>query len=299
MEIRLYDRIMAGRYQLAPFDLRNRAALDHNEWAGFSQAFGDLLVSAERIVADNIEEFCADAWPGHERMRADLLAEQIPNIIPPFPQFWVEWRNSQDYMRRKGWVAGGVAATGEHLETGGWRIRWIPVGAQDQSPAGVLIAPFGWAETVTDENGSYLYTDCHVGGRFVTERDRAEDEKWIGAHMYTFLTAISFMNCRNVELPWVQPSGKLARAFGRRNKGAKLAPYRTIDIIPMTRLIAEKAKAEGRGRGEVAFQTVRGHFKRYSGSGLFGKLKGTFFFGAHDRGTGERKTRQGGYRIKL
>lgn len=295
MDIRLYDRIMAGRYTLVPYSI-DPGPVHYNAWQAFSMAFAEMLRGAERIVADNIEEFCASAWPGDTaRAICDL---DIPSIAPPFPLFWVEWRNSQAYMREKGWIAGGVACQAYRIEEQ-WHMRWIPVGAYEGSPKGVLMAPFGFAETISDSEGKHISTDCHVTTKGMTREQRRQDEEWISAHVFPFLTAISFLNCRNVQLPWVQPQEKLARAFAKRNKGAKLAPYRTIDIIPMTRLIAEKAKAEGKAKGEVAFQTVRGHFKQYGNAGLFGKHKGTFFFGPHDRGSGDRKTRQGGYRIKI
>jgi hypothetical protein len=171
-----------------------------------------------------------------------------------------------------------------------------------------VFVAFGAAQVLLSTTYRYIAV-CAEDGSALVSLDfehwgaRAQQLGWPGRTVLLdrqclpFLLAVSFMNCRNVRLDWVHPPAALAKAFRRRNRGANLSPYRIIDILPMTRLLSTLKSSDAEGDA-MRFQTVRGHFKRYSQNGLFGKHKGTFFFPSHERGSADRETRHGHYRIR-
>lgn len=296
--VRLYDRIVSGRYPLAPLE---STFTDAGAWAAAEQWTMREIQQCERIVADQIDEFVTanftDPVAGTQTVDSYLL----PNLIPPFPQLWIEWRVSDPYMRAKGFRLAGalvLCTTDKGAGMHGFEIRcFLDYERQHifQITTAVMVASH-------IDTGDMSYMACVPDPQiYGLQREIAPGRSMASVLALSALTTVSFVNCRNVAMPWVQPPEKFARAYGRRT-GKKLAPYRVIDIVPMSRFLSKQFgdERDPKRRAEMAFQTVRGHMKRYSdGAGLFGRHKGTFFFSAHDRGSADRKTRQGGYRIKF
>lgn len=104
--------------------------------------------------------------------------------------------------------------------------------------------------------------------------------------MHTALLTLCFMNCKNVQLERVTPPPKLAAAHLKRT-GTVLHEYHVVNIGPMTKTLAATAIKHGVGRSK-ALHICRGHFKHFTGAGLFGRVKGTYWWGMHVRGDAER-----------
>jgi hypothetical protein len=106
---------------------------------------------------------------------------------------------------------------------------------------------------------------------------------------YPGLLAISFLHCRNVEMRTataVHRRGKLKR---NRHKAASAGlRYHVLEIEPMRAVLRGEGGAKDNGEGvQKALHICRGHFRRYTDKGLFGRpeLTGTFWTPMHVRGS--------------
>lgn len=97
------------------------------------------------------------------------------------------------------------------------------------------------------------------------------------------LLAISFLHCRNVTTEVVAPDLKLNRARSRRAR-RPLRRYKVLRIEPMTRTLSREGSIEAQGLAK-ALHICRGHFKTYEERPLFGRLRGTWFWQDHIRGS--------------
>lgn len=103
----------------------------------------------------------------------------------------------------------------------------------------------------------------------------------VPGHLFPFLFALSLMHCKNVTVEPVEVPPKVTRARAKR----QLPPvrYHTIVIEPMRR----RTLAEPGPRGSAAkraMHIVRGHFKDYRESGLFGRYHGIYWWDMAVRG---------------
>jgi hypothetical protein len=120
------------------------------------------------------------------------------------------------------------------------------------------------------------------------------------------MLAVTFCHAKNTVLtahdPKANISPKLLKKQAARGKPAR-HKYKTIDIRPVARAIADVAKSENVSEHEAMKRLrLRGHFKSYNvtkdgreSKGLFGKHKGVYFWHGDDK----RDEREGvGYRVK-
>ena len=103
------------------------------------------------------------------------------------------------------------------------------------------------------------------------------------AMAYSALLTIAFLHTRNVEVLDNEPPQKLSRARQRKGKPALLR-YHTLQIEPMKQVLRREGNVESEGLTR-ALHITRGHFKTFSGKGLFGRHKGTFWWGDQARGS--------------
>jgi hypothetical protein len=99
--------------------------------------------------------------------------------------------------------------------------------------------------------------------------------------------AISFMHCKNVSLPTVEPPSPVSRKAEQRY-GRPLTRYRVLEIMPMREILNREGAAERTGL-KRALHICRGHFATYSDEKpLFGKYAGTYWKPQHVRGSKAR-----------
>jgi hypothetical protein len=103
--------------------------------------------------------------------------------------------------------------------------------------------------------------------------------------LYPLLFAISLMHCKNVSIVAAAPSPALSKAHQKKT-GRPLLRYRTLAIAPMTTVLSGQGNAVTKGLGH-ALHICHGHFKDYTARGLFGKLRGTYWWPEHVRGSAE------------
>ena len=107
--------------------------------------------------------------------------------------------------------------------------------------------------------------------------------------------AVAFMHCKNVRHVEREPSGWEARAA--RKRGKPFVKFYTLEIDPMKETLRREGNVETVGLAK-ALHICRGHFKDYRQSGLFGKIKGIFWWGPALRGSPEHGTVVKDYAVK-
>jgi len=94
---------------------------------------------------------------------------------------------------------------------------------------------------------------------------------------------ICLMHCKNVSAVEQVPPAKLQKARQRRGK-RPLVRYHVLNIQPMAKVLRrEGGLGSGTGLAQ-ALHICRGHFKDFRQSGLFGRVKGIFWWDQHARG---------------
>lgn len=137
---------------------------------------------------------------------------------------------------------------------------------------------------------TFTLPDCECinhGELSVTDNFNLEVEDYfITECVFPALLAMSFMNCKNVQVAEHNPPDKVQRKR-EKNKKPPLTRYYTLEIEPMKKILKTEGKVDEVGL-QRALHICRGHFKDYSnGKGLFGKYKGLYWWDSTIRGTSE------------
>jgi hypothetical protein len=111
------------------------------------------------------------------------------------------------------------------------------------------------------------------------------------------LMTLALLNCKNVHTVEKPCSPKLAKRYLER-RGHKRPRYYVLDIEPMKQIIRKESGGESVTLAKV-LHICRGHFKNFDDKPLFGRLKGTYWWQPHVRGTAEAGVVEKDYRIKL
>lgn len=299
--MRLIDRIRSARHPIAQM---GAAMLDPGHWEASEEQLRRHLERVPVIVADNIDEFIlGHGW--HET-GPGLDAKDIPNLVPPFASYWYEWRWSDPDLRKIGHrIAGALVESyevpeKERADKGHrWEITLLPflLDYQDR-----IFHPIFRPVAYTTEAGD-LVSCTIVDSPFARNVTYAPDERAMRDLSLAVLTptliGLTFLNCRNVELIDAAPAPpKLNKAHHKRT-GKWLSRYKLIEITPMSRIIRKTEGETGNEHKARSLHVVRGHFKRYQDRGLFGRVKGTFFWHQQARGSMAGGEIKADYRIRL
>jgi len=119
----------------------------------------------------------------------------------------------------------------------------------------------------------------------------------VGAYALVPFMTLSFMHCKNVGYVKTVPNEKLQRRRIRDGK-VPLVTYKTLKIDPIKKIIA----SANNGNSDLTPKSLhicRGHFKNFDDKPLFGKLKGTYWWPMHTRGSVEQGEIKKDYSIKI
>lgn len=113
------------------------------------------------------------------------------------------------------------------------------------------------------------------------------------------LLAVSLMHCKNVTLKKEEPPPEAMQKRRLCDRRPALVHHYTLDIQPMREVLRGEGKSQSVGLRR-ALHACRGHFKDYrKGGGLFGRLKGLFWWDSHARGDAAFGAIDKDYRIQL
>jgi hypothetical protein len=102
------------------------------------------------------------------------------------------------------------------------------------------------------------------------------------SYFYPYFLTLSFMHCKNVELRDIPNDQGFERRFTKWH-GRPPVQYKDLNITPMQKVIRSAATEHKTGMHQ-ALHICRGHFKDYRQRGLFGKIKGIFWWDQNLRG---------------
>ncbi len=256
----------------------------------------DDLAAAVVIKADNVAEYY---YMGTDQEEWD--GESFPNVAPPFPLAWFEWRNpgssnSNGVIKP---LPGGGARMGvvikSRLVDGTIEMqtppRWLCVAYIYYQQHGATI-PLGGIEWGVNEHGGLSLFPTPEGPRYAVVPNPQlmgvdvfkEHMKHAGGMLHVPFLAMSFMHCKNVKVlegPAIPQA--LQRARERKDK-LPLRRYHTLMIEPVRKVVREANGGSHDGLSPKALHIARGHFKDFREHGLFGRHKGTYWWGMQLRG---------------
>lgn len=279
---RLIDDLRAnGKVRMPHWVARRQEA----GWMNYARRLSDLVSDAALpvLLIDNV----ADYFYSVTEQEYWSLDKDFPNIAPPFPMFWTEFKMARVI----------------HSETGDVDVsRWLPQGGRvgqlftaiDPAAAkwtGDL--PEGtrwiyWCEMWVDYKREGCTADGPHGGTFLCVdaegralgrpwmQSFAEDEdehimKTIMAWYNPSFLAISFLHCKNVAIVDHAVDAPLAKKWASKHGGLRPTPYKTLVIEPLKAILRTEGRAHEHGLAK-AMHICRGHFRDYrEGRGLFGK----------------------------
>lgn len=291
--MRLYDRIMTSQDVTASYyeDLRN----------------------AHVIVADNVSALY-------------MLGEKewgwsdFPNIAPPFSDIFFDARiprGAKDprsaRLHRIGVEEFGILMVSDHLpDMPGWIaeifvfnppsfIQHDLVACKPHISFRLAIRPDGTPD-LNSETYPFAFNIPNFTDKEMKDfhDSNEEDVNQLASLFWPLvnvaLLTICLMHCKNVELVEVIPDAKLAKRTLQRS-GIAMHKYKVLNIDPMTKILRGQM-ATGRGL-QKSLHICRGHFKDYRERGLFGKLRGQYWWPQRMRGNVDVGVVEKRYKIKL
>jgi hypothetical protein len=264
----------------------------------------------------------------------------LPSIAPPFPALWAEWMQDngkpvgvmatieegpfnvdglpewgETYENNLRWLKRPSSASisaaipflpgdkhsrwiSNNLDREGWkRVRWLwQLDFYQGDGAKVVMGPLFTLLVATNERGKLIDLT------FTAFSELGADQNWL----ITFLQAMAFLHCRNVNLAKIAPSAALSKKHRKKGKIAQdLLSYHVIEIEPFGR--NQSASTGGfSDRSASRLHIARGSFHHYGNCCpddhppkglLFGKHEGVYWVPQHLRGDPERGTVISDYEI--
>lgn len=270
---RLYDRIMENFEKIDIFG-------DPEEDYEFLIQTKIDFWSSTVILADNIQQYYID-----ERARLTLDEKEeyyksMPLCRPPLDLLFVEF--------------GAIAGRGAL----GYHIRRIAESNGEYSTDEPKFY-FFVIEEIAPPKHYWLHNLYSVtldsSGKVIELKvsdanEDEEDPEMNPDHVNLLFLTISLMNCKNVELIDQKPSAGLSRKHERRT-GEPLVTYKVLKVQSMSTVkhptdLTQVSNKQQVGESILPLHIARGHFKDFrDGKGLFGKLKGVYWWDQHVRGS--------------
>lgn len=204
-------------------------------------------------------------------------SKDFPNAAPPFSTTWTEWSVAQSFADAIKFPELSRCGTLTISET---TDRGFTLHIYGILEMGMSIAVFpGEAQYTLDTLGNVINHKILMPSP--QETGGVSPEAIDGLVIPTLLT-FSLLNCKNVTTQENKPYQNEIRRWKKRNKNP-LCRYHTLNISTMSKILKEKGNIKKNGPAK-ALHICRGHFRDYTKNGLFGKHKGTYYFGPTIRG---------------
>lgn len=256
---------------------------------------GSVAASLPKFVVSNVANYLmtreAKAW--------DWL--EFPYPRPPYDNMWVEYEHSREHLAVKSiegrvvfgcmirkvegaasWKLGGylVQIIDKKIHaTGPPRLAQFSINSEG-TPCDIFFPPVRadqkyWPKALDNVKKFEEYVP--------TREEQPRDEEKDVVHSQILFTpiicAMSFANCRNIEIVRVEQPPKLAKANAKRGK-PKANPYHVINILPFGKVFASQRRVVT-SDGKIDVEIRRGSYARYGPQHnrglLFGKYEGVFW----------------------
>lgn len=315
---RLADRIIAEGFRPIAGERE-----DMEEYRFACAEIRKNLPSVPIFVVDNVSNFIEDEE--EEGREWNLEKGTYPNLAPPFDWWWMEYDVShRDWGKKHGVRSVGALARAFDMkdkedfaeahdmlpveatfkQEPRWIVQWQVVMEYVEEQEKVPITAAVMLMTLLDEHGDltedFAGTVYSIALTHTLEEEMKKKRKGFVFGAVTLMRpmwlALSLMHCRNVEIVEQHPP-RHERRRAERNKEKPPVRYSTVNITPMRKVLA----TEGRS-GEVglrkALHICRGHFKHFDEKPLFGRVRGTFWWGSMVRGDARHGRNIHDYKVK-
>lgn len=206
----------------------------------------------------------------------------FPGFIPPFRSTWFEFKYQGSDCFRTGVHVLTETNEDDTLTLFFFVYAEVIAGAPVQAGVTVILhaTKEGLAFGEGEDKSDVLF---RVPGELVGHGEIADSEKFATFSRacyfdcFPVMLAISLLNCRNVAQRELKNSRQVVR-YAERHNIPVAKTYRVIEIQPFIQEVAAASPGHGPHYSREAAKIIRGHFKDYSEHGLFGKLKGRFWW---------------------
>jgi hypothetical protein len=280
----LYDRVL--RYGLDR-DVRNVVA---------SEEFVSGLASATVLKIDNVAEYF---FSGSNQEYWNLF-DDFPSVAPPWPNVFIEFTLPRQSISKDVGVIDFPMRPEFGVKFTSFKVSDLQADPATPVPKEVISREIEWITTATlvASLGHRIWADHSAawgvlkdgtptglkGDRDVVCVSYTENRAALPIPFLVAALAICFCNCAKTKLTEHVAPPKLSRSHERKC-GKPLVRYHTVEIEAVNRVL--KA-AVGSGAGiKQALHICRGHFKDYRERGLFGKVKGVFWWDMSVRGSAD------------
>ncbi len=253
----------------------------------------------KKLTGDTLDPFFSISISGakkfllqniHPSLPKEIKYYELPNLAPPYPEMWFEWRDAdQDdmavYARTQktadGWVYFLFCFTNIKNFMGLhplYLMFQVPASGKIKTGEGLGLSYYAdqLLESVPAMEIENLITDLN--------------NNIIGMMLF----AVSLMHCKNIVE--VEKGGKNPNIKNRRHRSKGTKHY-VLDVIP-SRNIKRTEYEQPAGGIQQRLHFRRGHFKEYTvEKPLFGKYTGTFWWEAHAAGSTDIGEVRKDYRI--
>lgn len=271
------------------------------------ELFLEDLKEAKVIKAQNVADYIYETWDQKEW----TLSRDFPNVAPPFEVVWLEWTYPL-VMQDSTEISGGRCPLGVLLKS----LDLKNIDPEDrplienqfrpeivQKSRWITLAVFLWqwdrksfhcpptiAWGVSEEGVPIFHGDKFLCNQhpFVTREELTPRDMENAGRMFWHLTVpfmcFSFMHCKNVQLV-KGPPHPIKLQQSRQKKGKlPLVRWNTLSVEPIKHVIAS-ANGGNSALTPKSLHICRGHFKDYNDKGLFGRIKGRFWWSDQARGS--------------
>lgn len=259
-----------------------------------------LLRESVIVCADNVAAYFYEATDRSEWS----LHRDFPNIAPPFPKFFVEfkapariWGSTWDlpcdalgiFFEASEIPQDDSLLLPHGVEVPAGAVRWLLTASPFIEGRGRIVGPRSHLCIPVASDGAPFtsHDDRTTLSVAKSEDDDTAAAVTVGTLVLPALLAVCFMHCKNVTIRAVDPKQPSRRKPAKGKDRRSLMRYHVLDIEPMT-LVLREAAAEHKTGIRQAVHICRGHFKDYRQSGVFGKHKGLYWWDAHVRGNADR-----------
>ena len=228
------------------------------------------------------------------------LDKDFPNIAPPFPTFWCEFKMTRTIHSK----TEGDTDVSQWLPQGGRvGLLFTAIPRKDAQGEGIPDAAHWiyWCDLFVDYSKPGVTADGPQGATFlcVDAQGRAVGNPWMQVycseangelmkHTMSWFNpawlAISFLHCKNVQLIDNAVDKPLAKKWAAKHGGLQPTAYKTLVIEPLKAILRHEGRAHEHGLAK-ALHICRGHFADYTqGRGLFGRYHGKYWMPSTVRG---------------
>ena len=274
--------------------------------------FSTVLEETPIVLTDNVTEYLYGTEAQRSNAKWDLA--DLPVVVPPFTSVFLETKSPRDTAKQdvSAWGAffsrSDEASDIGNSEIGADDVKWLVEMSLLFDDKGVIKTHPVVYGFFLDSQGQFL-TDSGEGILFETymlaREELAEviegDPQWEGRQKSSidmalpFFFSFAFMHCKNVSLVPPHVSRQVKRQAER--SGKPLLDYRILNIEPMKAILKKEGNLDEVGP-KTALHICRGHFKDYrDGPGLFGKLRGVYWWEGSVRGSLSRGKVEKDYKV--